>query len=1269
MRNSKLWVKRLITASLSLSMIAGAPVSTLSSINAMAAEEDGLAAESEELSEVYDDKDLVEETVSDETITPENEEATVSEEEVTANEKDATVSENLLTDEEDVPEDSEDQATDFETYEAEVEVLGDGGDDDSEDKKQAAKDTQNHDVETINDSSSVSRNSIHDGTILHAFCWDFETIKEMMPQIAKAGFTAVQTSPINTCLDTNPALELNGSGENGGKWYYHYQPTDWKIGNYQLGDRDAFKEMCDTADEYGIGIIVDILPNHTTPMDDQVSQTLIDAAGGWDSLYHKEYKEGVDYGNRVSVVYNAMGGLYDVDTENHDFQDYFYAYLDDCINCGADGFRIDTAKHIALPDDGVPASYAGEEDRNDFYPNMVTAINAYSEKAGKKAYDNLFVYGEVLQGTDDRLAAYQQYIGGTTASSYGGSIRNAVVSNNLSVSNLESYNINDEENYKADDNKLVTWVESHDNYINDKSYESVNDRDTVLGWAIIAARKDGTPLFFSRPKNSTVENPFGDNVIGEAGNDLFKAPEVTAVNKFRKEMAGDEEKLSNPGDKHALMIERYDENGAEGAVLVNAAAYSVAVKGETKLADGAYVNTVEGAGDLFIVKDGVIDGILQAESVVVLTEASQDTYTTVHFNNSANWDNVQAVVDSADPVKAVSENDGWFRVNVPASDFTISFTNGSDTTPEYSITGGNEAFITREKSEVFSSKDAADAALGLKTKSVYFFNTELWEEVNAYSWYYDGEKSTEFTRGWPGNTAFDDGGYWYRADIKMPAATDQFSIIFNTDGSQTSDVLIDDDNVYLAFDKTAGNTAVKKYASKEAAEAELGISANSTTIYFYNSDNWDTVCAYTWEACSLGDWPGAACEEDGDGWWKITVPAGAGPDLNIIFNNGNNGAQTKDLKIQNIKSRYVNNGRTFESKEAAVGYRPGEAVKVYYHDENNWESNCAYFWADNRPDICGGWPGLQMTSMGDNWYYVEVPSDEIGIGDLHMIISNNGNDQLPDKIITDTLKVYFNTADINGYATAEEAFGGSEAPGTDEPETPGTDEPETPGTDEPQNPGTDEPSNPGTNEPSNPGTDEPSNHGTNEPTNPAGEQPATTNPAPADTKVEATGISLDAKKISIGKGGKYKLTAKITPENATDKDVVFSSSNEKIATVSADGTVNAKKTGKCVITAATKDGKYQASCKVTVTKAVKVTGVKLNKKSKTLKVGKSFKLKATLKPKDATITDVKWKSSNKKVAKVDSEGNVKAVGKGSCTITVKTKDGSYEASCKITVKK
>ena len=106
-----------------------------------------------------------------------------------------------------------------------------------------------------NASSYGLADNVKEGAILHAWCWSFNTIKENLKDIAEAGFTTVQTSPANQCLvGDNGGMSI--WSENGqGKWEYHYQPTDWKIGNYQLGTREEFKSMCEEADKYGIKII------------------------------------------------------------------------------------------------------------------------------------------------------------------------------------------------------------------------------------------------------------------------------------------------------------------------------------------------------------------------------------------------------------------------------------------------------------------------------------------------------------------------------------------------------------------------------------------------------------------------------------------------------------------------------------------------------------------------------------------------------------------------------------------------------------------------------------------------------------------------------------------------------------------------------------------------------------------------------------------------------------------------------------------------------
>jgi alpha-amylase len=868
-------------------------------------------------------------------------------------------------------------------------------------------------LQTVQAASAVTRASIHDGAILHAFCWNFNTIKDNMADIAAAGYTAVQTSPINECLSTEPGLTLNTDE---GKWYYHYQPTDWTIGNYQLGTRDEFRAMCDEADKYGIGIIVDIDPNHTTPVFDQVSDALKSAAGGEDSLYHIGAKDGsMSYDDRISVTYDAMGGLPDVDTENEGFQKYFYEFLQDCIACGADGFRIDTAKHIALPDDGVAEEYAGQEDRNNFYPNMKAFIN---ENAGK-SYNDLFVYGEVLDGDAARLAAYQDMLGGTCASNYGGTIRTAVSSGSLAVNKFTDYKISDDvkgdTTYTADENKLVTWVESHDNYINDKSYNSIDDTDVILGWAVIAARKAGTPLFFSRPAGSSKENPWGKNEIGPAGSDIYKDPQVVAVNKFRTEMVGEDEYLRNPsGNNSVLMIER----GDKGLVIVNATEGEFSLDSETNLANGNYVDSVKGHDGFYQVTDGVITGTVPAQSVVVLDKQAEGDYSTLFFFNSKGWNQVNATV--GDTVYNCSNTgDGWWKVVIPQKEFTVKFTDGGDNSKEYTIAAESGKYMSAESDNLYVTKSEAEDAIGVITKSIYFFNTQDWKSVYAYGWYDGGQ---QIFGQWPGIPINNEGGYWWRADIKMMSDKD-FNIIFNNgNGSQTVNIEKPDMTkpyVALTGEKEGSNLAISYYSSKDDASEALGIYPDKTTVHFYNTRGWDTVSAYTWGTAASVEWPGKSCEDEGDGWWKFTIPSAPSADLGLIFNNNGAGQQTGDLTVDSIAKVYFWGNQKFASKaeaeKAAYDYEhtSEELVKedgctlIYFYNANVWDMPYVYAWGGDYNNCAGDWPGTKLTKISGNWFGANISTEALESGMLHLIFSNNGSTQCPDNIVTDTSKLYF----------------------------------------------------------------------------------------------------------------------------------------------------------------------------------------------------------------------------------------------------------------------
>lgn len=162
--------------------------------------------------------------------------------------------------------------------------------------------------------------------------------------------------------------------------------------------------------------------------------------------------------------------------------------------------------------------------------------------------------------------------------------------------------------------------------------------------------------------------------------------------------------------------------------------------------------------------------------------------------------------------------------------------------------------------------------------------------------------------------------------------------------------------------------------------------------------------------------------------------------------------------------------------------------------------------------------------------------------------------------------------------------------------------------------------------------------------------------------VTAVKIVPDKAQVDVGKS--KKLSAVISPSNATNKNVAWTSSDEAIAIVSQDGVVTGLRQGKAVISATSEDGGITGKCTVTV--GVAATGVKIIKDNLVLTLGKTERLSAYVFPRNATNADLVWTSSNTAVATVEN-GVVKAVGKGEAVITVTTKDGGFTDKCNVTV--
>lgn len=162
------------------------------------------------------------------------------------------------------------------------------------------------------------------------------------------------------------------------------------------------------------------------------------------------------------------------------------------------------------------------------------------------------------------------------------------------------------------------------------------------------------------------------------------------------------------------------------------------------------------------------------------------------------------------------------------------------------------------------------------------------------------------------------------------------------------------------------------------------------------------------------------------------------------------------------------------------------------------------------------------------------------------------------------------------------------------------------------------------------------------------------------------GVTIEKHSLSLNVGDSEQLYANVMPVNADNKNLIWTSSNSEIAEVGADGNVTAKKCGVAFVKATSQDNPNASdSCKVTVQQPV--TGITLNYNTVELhEIGETIQLVATVLPEDATNKEVRWASSNQSVCMVGN-GTVVAVGFGTSVIIATTVDGSYMATCTVTV--
>ncbi|WP_236347683.1 starch-binding protein, partial [Paenibacillus plantiphilus] len=314
--------------------------------------------------------------------------------------------------------------------------------------------------------------------------------------------------------------------------------------------------------------------------------------------------------------------------------------------------------------------------------------------------------------------------------------------------------------------KLVTWVESHDTYANDKNESTnMNEWQIKMGWSIIAARAETTSLFFNRPGGS---GKFG-SPLGQPGNNLWKDADIVAVNKFHNAMVGESEFLRTQGNQ-IMLVER----GTKGVTIVNLGD-NAQINSETKLPNGTYTNKATGGGT-FTVSNGRITGSIGGGKIAVLYEAAAPV-----------------------PVISIDKQEGGFYTD--KLDVKLTYT-GSDTA-SYTVNNGTPATFSSGTTVSFGAGAAFGATFVLKVTSsnaagqatktytftkedpnaalnVHFYKPAGWGTPNIY--YYDESVTpTKIGATWPGPAMRDDGNGWY--SYQIPAWT-KAQVIFNSGSNQ-----------------------------------------------------------------------------------------------------------------------------------------------------------------------------------------------------------------------------------------------------------------------------------------------------------------------------------------------------------------------------------------------------------------------------------------------------------------------------------------------------
>ena len=703
------------------------------------------------------------------------------------------------------------------------------------------------------------KDNIQDGVILHCFDWTLADIQEEIPNIAKAGFTAVQTSPVH---------ERAGKGS---VWYDVYRPYDFKIGN-GLGTEADLKALCAKAHEYGVKVIVDVVANHTDHPN--VAARLKD-----ESLYHERFGVG-NWNDRHQVTF-GMIGMWDLDTNNPTVQAIIKQYIQDLKACGVDGIRWDAIKHIGLPSEG-----------DSFMQNVVD--------------QEMYNYGEILDSTggDDNVLfpEYQTYMS-ITDNGYGNGFANSFAggSINESVGNFNQRNAKTE--------KLVYWGESHDTYANDGG-ESKNKSQNVIdrAYAVVAGNNGATALYFSRP----FQKDKGAIKFGDKGSVHFKDAEVAQVNYMHNVCAG-EPNYYVKGNGVCAQVRK------SGAIIVlgSGSDRDVTVAngaGDGKwLKSGTYKDMV--GGGAFTVNASTISGHVGESGIAVIYNAGSIVLPPEVVFNPADGTafSDESLTVTATPLNAVS---AWIQVNDGAKqDFTAAkqFTVGADVAYGENVTitwsatdkGGKTetGSVTYKKVKAYVPElgKADEISCFLETTNtaaaIYVWNDKVSSKIeHAGAWNDAINKKLPLV----GKSASGKNVFKWTYDGTETTAPSQLIFLDGNGNKITGNVEFVNHGYYV--DGTYSTTITKVHDE---------VIADPEYVYFDNASNWENVYCYFYNGTTSSTaWPGVKMTYDASashngktGWYKATIPT-AYLNAKFFINNGTpgtaiNGANATTTQVVN----------------------------------------------------------------------------------------------------------------------------------------------------------------------------------------------------------------------------------------------------------------------------------------------------------------------------------------------------------------------------------